>query len=230
VFPEYVAAFRPVELITLRSATGSRLRYCGCATYYDPPAVIRERMRELAREVGAALRERVGFRGVFTVDGVVTDLGFLPTELNPRWGAGMSTFNVPDLPLAMLAQACAEGEDLDYRQRELEDLVLGHAEARRGGGAWTMVRRGPVGSQAERSLVWEDGGYRFGQEGEPADASLVLGRGTTRGFLRITLDPKRTPVGRSTAPRAVAAFRLADRELGTGLGDLYPARDVDSAP
>ena len=48
-------------------------------------------MRALARRVGAALRDQVGFRGSFSIDGVLAEEGFLPTELNPRLGAGMNT-------------------------------------------------------------------------------------------------------------------------------------------
>ena len=69
VFPEGVASFRPVEMVTLRRPGSNRLRYAGAATFWDPPAADREVMRDLARRVGAGLRDRVGYRGAFTVDG-----------------------------------------------------------------------------------------------------------------------------------------------------------------
>jgi hypothetical protein len=84
VFPHGVATFRPVELVTLRRPGSSRLRYAGAATFWDPPDPDREVMRDLARRVGDALRERVGYRGAFTVDGILSAEGFLPTELDPR--------------------------------------------------------------------------------------------------------------------------------------------------
>ena len=46
-------------------------------------------MREAARRVGAVLRDEVAYRGAFTLDGVATVDGFRPTELNPRFGAGL---------------------------------------------------------------------------------------------------------------------------------------------
>ena len=37
VFPSGVAAFRPVEMVTLRQPGSSQLRYAGAATFWDPP-------------------------------------------------------------------------------------------------------------------------------------------------------------------------------------------------
>ncbi|MDP9333142.1 MAG: hypothetical protein M3Q30_07520, partial [Actinomycetota bacterium] len=51
-----VAAFRPVELVTLRAPSPPRLRYCGCATYFDPPADHVVTMRAAVRRVGEYLR------------------------------------------------------------------------------------------------------------------------------------------------------------------------------
>jgi hypothetical protein len=49
-----------------------------------PPDEDRAVMRDLVRRVGAGLRHRVGYRGAFTVDGVLAAEGVLPTEPNPR--------------------------------------------------------------------------------------------------------------------------------------------------
>src|ERR1700728_218171 len=87
VFDAYVAALRPLEMVTLRPESGPRLCYAGVASYWDPSPEDRETMRDVARRVGALLRAEVGFRGAFTVDGVLTADGFRPTELNPSLGA-----------------------------------------------------------------------------------------------------------------------------------------------
>ena len=55
VFPDGVATFRPVEMVTLRRPGSNRLHYAGAATFWDPPAADREVMRDLARRVGAGL-------------------------------------------------------------------------------------------------------------------------------------------------------------------------------
>jgi hypothetical protein len=75
VFPDGVATFRPVELVTLRRPGWNRLRYAGAATFWDPPDDDREVMRDLAHRVGPGLRQRVGYRGAFTLDGVLAARG-----------------------------------------------------------------------------------------------------------------------------------------------------------
>jgi len=112
VCPDHVIALRPVEAVTLRVPGQTRLRYCSSSTTWDPPDADRESMRAMVRRVGALLRDEVGFRGTFTIDGVMTADGFRPTELNPRFGAGLATIarGVPELPIYYLDLAIADGE------------------------------------------------------------------------------------------------------------------------
>ncbi|HEX6875235.1 MAG TPA: hypothetical protein VF165_06210 [Nocardioidaceae bacterium] len=84
VLPSGTAAFRPVELAILRGG-GRRFVYGGQGTTWDPPHEDREQMRELVRRTGSLLGERIGYRGGFGIDGVLTAHGFRPTELNPRF-------------------------------------------------------------------------------------------------------------------------------------------------
>jgi hypothetical protein len=226
VYPDGVAAFRPVEMVTLRRPGASRLRYAGAATFWDPPQPDREAMRALARRVGAGLRERVGYRGAFTVDGVLAAEGFLPTELNARIGAGLSmmTGDLPDLPVALLDRVLIEGEPLALAADDLERQVLAAADRTRAGGAWT-VTEATTDTTNELPVVFEGGGCRPA-DGQPADGVLWFGPSGVGGFVRLALDPDRVPAGPSVAPRAVAAFALADRRFGTGIGPLEPARAV----
>ena len=208
VFPGGVAAFRPVEMVTLRQPGSSRLRYAGAATFWDPPPADREVMRDLARRAGEGLRERVGYRGAFTVDGVLTAEGFLPTELNPRLGAGLSamTRDVPELPVALLDRALVEGEPLTLPAAELERQVLDDADRTRAGGAWTVTtvtatatpgpaggvrrRRVPPADQqagaARRALVRPVGGGRVRATGPRprAGARRAAGSAARRGRVR----------------------------------------------
>ena len=138
VLPDGVAALRPVELVTLRQGRG--FRYAGCATFWDPPDALREEMRAAARRVGETLRADVDFRGAFTLDGVATAEGFRPTELNPRFGAGLAviTRGLGDLPLHLLLDLVVAGLPLGIGARELEQLVLTEADAHRSGGTWQL--------------------------------------------------------------------------------------------
>jgi hypothetical protein len=227
VFPDGVAAFRPVELVTLRRPGSNRLHYAGAATFWDPPEADREVMRDLARRVGAGLGERVGYRGAFTVDGVLAAEGFLPTELNARLGAGLATMtrDLPDLPVSLLDRALIEGETLAYTADDLERQVLAVADRTRAGGAWTVTAT-PAEATRELPVVFEGGACRPAPDGRPADGVLLFGPSGVGGFVRLGLDPGRVPVGPPVAPLAVAAFALADEVFGTGIGPLEPARAV----
>jgi hypothetical protein len=223
VFAEHSVALRPVELVTLRPATGFRFVYAGAATYWDPAEEDRAYMRAVARRVGDAYRQLVG-TGCFTVDGVLTESGWLPTEINPRFGAGISVMarGLPEMPLILLCQALQAGEALDYRPAELEAWLVSAADAHRSGGGWTTIATTQPATQ-EHQLVRDGDGFRLASQGEPADGSLLIGPSNIGGFVRFTPEPARTAIGRSIAPTVIAAFALADREFSTGLGRLSAA-------
>ena len=227
VLPDAVAALRPVEMLVLRQRTGDRLIYAGCSTWFDPRPEDRETMRRLARRVGAELRDRVGFRGAFTIDGVLAEEGFLPTELNPRPGAGIYTLAraLGDFPLYLLCLAIAEGERLDYRPELLERAVVEAADARRvcGGTAETGTKLADAGTL---HLVRDGHECRKARPDEDPEATLRFGPSPVGGFLGFHLNPAANEPGPSAAPQAARAFSLADRLLGMGFGVLEAARNV----
>ncbi len=138
-------------------------------------------MRQLARRVGAALREQVGFRGSFSIDGVLAEEGFLPTELNPRLGGGMSTLAgaLGDFPLTPLCLAIAEGERLDYRPELLEQAVLEAADAHRVCGGGRAIRR-KLTETGTLDLRRDGDDYREAATGEDPDATTPVRPGTDR--------------------------------------------------
>jgi hypothetical protein len=223
VFPDLVVALRPCEMVTLRR--GSEFFYAGAATYWDPPDRDRVVMRDVARRVGEQLRQRVDFRGAFTVDGVMTADGFRPTELNPRMGAGLGMLaRARDLPLELLNQAIIAGRDLDYRAADFERVVLDIADACRSGGTWKAL---PTDlGEVERDLVWRDGEWRAAADGDERDAVMITGPSNVGGFARCGLEPARTPAGPSVAPRAAAFYAYLDRAFATDIGPLTTAVDV----
>lgn len=226
VFPDSVAVFRPVEMVVLRPTTGDRLFYAGCATAFDPNPDDREAMRDLARRVGAALREEVDYRGPFGIDGVLAEEGYVPTELNARAGAALGPLaHGLDLPLSPLCLAVAEGERLDYRPDLLERAIVESADTHRTCAGWSVT---PRRFDANRTLeVLRDGAeYRERLSGEDHDGAIRAGPGAAGGFLRFTLRPERIERGPSAAPEVVRAFRFCDRVLGTEFGKFEVARDV----
>ena len=85
--------FRPVEILVLRTPEPG-FKYAGVSTRWDPPPDLREEMRSAAGSVGEVLRESVGYRGPFGIDGIATTDGFLPTEFNARLTAAALTLHV----------------------------------------------------------------------------------------------------------------------------------------
>ena len=204
VFADHVAVFRPVELIVLRRSDG--FFYAGCSSIWDPPDIAREQMRGVARCAGGRLRAEVDYRGAFTVDGVLTEDGFLPTELNPRNGAGLTTMSrALDLPLQLLLDTLVGGIELEWRPHELEAGLLDHFDADRAGGTWKMVRQ----ALASQELVHGD------------DRGIV-GPAVAGSFIRM---PMERPAGTFLAPHAAAFWQWADGELGLGIGQLTTAQE-----
>jgi hypothetical protein len=168
----------------------------------------------------------LGFRGPFGVDGILTESGFVPTELNARFGAhSLIARSLPRFPLLPVLLAAQAGELLEFKPEMLEEVVVEAADCRRGGGGWTGVRK-PFNSMETRSLVEESNGYRIARESEDSDAALLTGPGDVGGFVFFGPDPARVPRGPSLAPRVVRAFALADKELATGIGPLDAAKPV----
>jgi len=227
VFPEYVAALRPVESVTLRRPEEHRFRYCGCATFWDPPDSDREYMRGLAKRVGAALRDRVGFRGTFTIDGVMTSDGFLPTELNPRFGAGINTIAkaYETLPTYLLHLAICQGEPWQFEPEQLERMLIDSSDATRTGGGHTFST-GERTVTENYNLVEQDGAYQIAGPDGAAVATLMVGPSPTGVMVKLTLDPRQNPIGESVAPRFAMALELADRQLGTSFGPSLVAKST----
>ena len=222
-----MAVFRPVELIVLRPDTGHRLRYSGCSNWFDPRPEDREAMRNLARRVGDGLRSSVGYRGAFTIDGVLAEEGFLPTELNARGGVGLGTLmgGMGDFPLAPLCWAAAQDEALDYRPGLLERAVLASADRHRSGGGW-IVTPFKLREQGTLALARDGDEFVVQEEQGEAIASLVSGPNPVGGFLSLRLTEAALPIGNPAAPEMARALRFADRQLGTAFGNLTAARNA----
>lgn len=109
VLRDGVAVFDPIEIVTLREPATGRLVFCGSSTWWRPPEERAEEIRRHARTAGGLLAGH-GFRGMFSVDGVLGETGFLATELNPRHASGLGLrAGWPDFPLYLFQRAVQEG-------------------------------------------------------------------------------------------------------------------------
>ncbi len=228
VFPDGTAALRPIEMVVPRRRGTARFLYAGCASYYDPPGWIREQMRDLARRVGEHLRATVGYRGTFTLDGIATEEGFLPTEINTRYGGAMVCLedSLPELPLALLQVALVAGHDVGVGAERFEETLLAAADLRRSGAIGANVRALRQEEPVQRGIVFDGWSCRWAEEPEPSHGTLRLRPYPVGGRLELELDGGALPLGAPVAPLTVAAFALADRDWGTGFGPLDPARET----
>ncbi len=89
VLRDRVIVFDPIELVTLRDTVEGRLMCCGSVTNWSTDVTVVEDVREAAHRVGTHLAKFMRFRGMFSLDGLLSDEGFLATEINPRRSGGL---------------------------------------------------------------------------------------------------------------------------------------------
>ena len=240
VLGDAVAVLRPIEMVIFRRPGESEFVYSGFNSFWEPADADWQAMRALARLVGENLRDRLGYRGPYTIDGVLTADGFLPTELNARVGGAMSLYahELPEFPFYPLLWAATEGESLDFRPEAFEGLLLGVLKREARGRCHTTVSgSSPFGGETKSfglEVESDGGGFRLSS----ADASstsgisgasvgkLTVGPSTMGTFLRFEPDPLRTPRGPSLAPAVRGAFVCAERELGIAVGRLDCAKSL----
>jgi hypothetical protein len=207
--------FRPVEIVMLRRPDGSFL-YAGIETWWDPSTETRVEMRDLARRVAAHLSRTIGYRGMFGIDGLAGPDGFLPTELNARWTAGIYPIAGPTGINGMRLLECCITDGLDGPVDELEAAVLSAADRRRWGGP---TLNGRVARQPGSRLLAADGAEAASDEGVVAVVTVRAQGSNAEVMVRPTRPPSRW-IGHSMAAIGVHGFRLADREMGTDIGPV----------
>ena len=222
VLPDGVSVSRPVEMVTLRR--GSEFVYTGCATSWDPSPAVREQMRTIARRAGEQLRDEVGFRGAFTVDGVVTADGFWPTELNPRFGAGLMTIaRGAGMPIVLVNDLIVAGHDIGRTSVQLETDIVAAGDERRGGGTWMGGLDHDLDAIA-RPVAFDGAVWTWADDAREAAGRVTAGA----GFVRCVYDQTATPVGPPTADRAARFWEFIARETGADTAGLTPATGVTS--
>ncbi|MEU2607040.1 hypothetical protein [Streptomyces albus] len=107
--PGSLAVFSPIEIVTLGDPAAGRLVFCGSSTHWRPGEAAEREIRDAARRAGEELVRTTGYRGLFSVDGLLTEDGFTATELNPRHASGLGLrAAVPDFPLYLFHRAVQE--------------------------------------------------------------------------------------------------------------------------
>ena len=129
----WVFADKTIGLRPVRCSSSTRWEFtiglCGAATW-KPTETHRKEMVESVEKVGDYLRENVGYRGSFTMDGVMTKQGFLPTELNPRFGGALNhmSSSLPNLPLYLLHIFTVGDSTINVDPESFRGLIVDAAE------------------------------------------------------------------------------------------------------
>ena len=220
-----VVALRPMEMLVLRDPAG-RFRYARTACGWRPPAAQADAMRAMARRVGAHLRDTLSYRGVFTIDGVMTAEGFRPTELNPRFGAALSTAlgGVPGLDPYLMHCVIADGAAESWSAARLEATLRPLVEARRAAAPMALVDV-PISDDRSVALVREGAGWRVAREGETPDATAHVGPSSSGGIVLARIAAGQVPDGPSAAPLSAGLLAWLADHWGVPLDPLSPARD-----
>ncbi len=228
VLDDGTAAFRPVEIAMLRRAESHEFVYGGLSTYWDPPPADREAMRDVARRVGEHLRERVGYRGFFGIDGVLTADGFLPTELNTRHSAGVVTQfgGLEPRGLAALMQIRVTSyPDFPLDVDEVESLVPAFDAHRTGRvtGLWEGALDTTRLDGGDERLTLAYDGSRFAPSDRGDELAVALNATGLFGYIRTctALEP-----GQRLAPLNKALMEFLDERYGTRFGALATAPDL----
>jgi biotin carboxylase len=230
-----VIALRPCEMLVLRVPGSRSFRYAGAATSWLPAEQDTEAMRAVASRVGTHLRDTLGYRGVFTVDGVLTVEGFRPTELNPRFGAAIGMLGRgAGLPLYLLHLASIEHPAWDWRPAELEAGLLEASRAHVVGSGHTLLELAVDEPRPPLRLARDASGSVTAvpvpapepDAAAPDDgfATAELGPAPAGALLRVVLDDP--PVGPHLAPRVAEALTAAAAAFDVAFPPVEPAPDL----
>jgi len=230
VLPDGTAVLRPVELLVLRGED-DRFVYAGMSTWWDPPTPDRQGMRAAARAVGAYLTRMVGFRGGFSVDGVLTAEGWLPTELNPRFAGGLNTIAraLDGYPLQFLQAALAAGVETGLTAPGLEEGLLTAADQRRNMVMHALTTAFRPEQTITDSVVGDGRSLRRAERGATAIGTVEVGPASLGVLVRFTPAESTMAIGNRAAPYASALLGFADSEYGTDFGHCSPAPEVSGA-
>ena len=231
VFKDKTIGLRPCEMLIFQREGISQLTYSGASTNWKPTEQHRQEMVESVVKVGDHLRESVGYRGSFTMDGVMTIHGFMPTELNPRFGGALNRMSasLPNLPLYLLHLCTVEGLELNVDPDSFKQLIVEAAEQNpiiRG----MYVLEGLYGLDPDEcSVLLDESGqwYESTDESQTSPCSLRLGAATAGTFIFAHVPTGYVLRGDSAAPILASLFAFAGKFWSLSIPELIPSKNAE---
>lgn len=74
-----------VEQLNLLNIKQNKFVFCGVSSYWRPNEKSAGQIVKMGESIGEILRVEDGYRGFLSIDGILTEDGFMPTEINPRF-------------------------------------------------------------------------------------------------------------------------------------------------
>lgn len=220
-----VGVVRPIENVVLRR--GRSFVYSGLASTYDPPEAVRSAMAAAARRVGEELRRRVGYRGCFSVDGIVGADGWVATEVNARQSGGFNALPVDGrVPHVGLLQMAVAAGDERVTAAAVEATYGGAGDAVRTLRVARVVPALPPAGPDRLAVVVSGATARPAAEGEEPHGQVLIGEAASGAVVlaRLTTDEAPLAVGPPAAPLAASLLALAADHWGTPTAGLTAAR------
>jgi len=216
VMPTSVVGFQPMEVVALpRTEHGTFLCAGAVPTLEESEALTRRTER-----IGVALRRQLGYLGAFSVDGVITEDGFMPTDLNARLTSAIED-RPSDLRVLLQATNLLVREGVEPGSdvvRKLSDMIFTRKAKHTVYGA---AATSSVDAPCSVDVRWSGDDFVTAHDGE-ADGTLTLSPSLRGWQLTARLVVDRLPTGGPMGPLAVELFRFCDRNWGTDFGELEP--------
>jgi hypothetical protein len=220
-------AFRPMELLIYRDRAAQRIVYAKAGSRWDPDSADRDTMRSIARRIGDELHRRAAYRGVFTVDGILSKDGFVPTEVNTRFGGALPITISADagepINLVLLNMLAIEGliDDLDAIQ--LERWITNSLDAHRYATGMFQTAGAPIDDRSMTIARDRDGELVEVDQSDGERLANITWGARGNGGLMFVRSSRPMASGPPSAPEILELARLADREWTVGLPSLEPA-------
>ncbi|MGW2426323.1 hypothetical protein ACWC0C_45295 [Streptomyces sp. NPDC001709] len=227
VLQKETAVYRPVEGINLRESE-TRFPFTGCSTYWAPPERESEFIRDMVRKVGDRLREEVGYLGSYGVDGIITERGFRPTEINARMGGFIVNGGPAEgVPLDLVNAMVMEGEESGIDAAALERAMI---DGFRGIELIKLILPGqpdsPGGTVQDVALRYTSGSYVVSGADEPSDVHVRRVITPVGAALVLEFPDRPFYRNRTLGNFAVSALKSASHVMGITLPDYSYPQDL----
>lgn len=211
-----VVPFPPMELVTLPRITDGTFLCAGAVASLGSAANLLAQTERL----GEGLRERLGYRGGFSVDGILTADGFMPTDFNARLTSAMEAAP-PQLRVQLHAANLLARHGSEPAPTIVEALADEIFTAQAIQTLYGSAGRVRDGAPRQLPVRW-NGTHLVAADGSPADGQLRISPSPRGWLLTARLIAARLPTRGRLGPLAPEVFRLSDQVLGTDFGDLAP--------